>query len=83
MPVSQRRLNELKSSGYKYHFTNDIYINTSDKVIISKEAIDDHDDTWLNQQLTTCDGNKWLLIFTEGRPSDEVQDKILKDLGLI
>ncbi|KTD02896.1 hypothetical protein [Legionella feeleii] len=83
MPVSLSRLNALKSSGYKYHFTNDIYINKTDKVIISKEAIEDHDDNWLNERLEACDGNSWLFIFTNGSPRDAVKNKILKDLGLM
>lgn len=83
MPVSQDRIDALKTSGYKYHFTNDIYINKTDKVIISKEAIEDHDDSWLDKKLEACDGNNWLFIFTHESPNNSVKDKILKDLGLI
>ncbi|MGC1181530.1 hypothetical protein [Legionella sp.] len=85
MPVSLSRINALISSGYKYHFNNDIYINKTDKVIISKEAIEDHDDNWLDIQLKACNGNNWHFIFTDENesPSNVVKNKILKDLGLI
>lgn len=80
MPSSLGRINALKKSDYKC--TADICFNKVDKVIISKEAIADHDDNWLNRQLEASDGHSWLFIFTYESPSDSKKEKILKDLGL-
>ena len=82
MPVSDEMLKTLMEQGFKYNFDHDIYINRQKKCIISQEALNDHDDNWLQKKLEQVNRNNWNFIFSGKAPSSSVKAKILRKLNL-
>jgi len=78
MSVTESKIKELEASGFFYDFDREVFINIKEKICISKEAIDDHEDNWLDNELKiAANTDDWYFIFTI-KPSPSVLDKLKK-----
>jgi len=68
----------LNNAGYKYIFDHEIYFNKKTKKIFSLEAIEDHDEKWLDQCIHE-ETNSWKFYFNSD-PGDNVKDEIIRRL---
>lgn len=74
-----RKIALLKDAGFRYHFDREIYYNPSLKKIFSLEAIEDHDEAWLEQGIEEP-GATWKLYFNE-EPSVAVRELIIREIS--
>ncbi len=69
----------LKQAGFKFHFDKDIYVNRNKKKIFSLEAIEDHDEKWL-QQCVDEDHADWK-FYCNTPPTEYVKQELINEVS--
>jgi len=77
MATSKERI--LFDNEFKYDFTRMIYFNKETKKIFSFEAIDDNDESWLQEKVTERNQD-WKFYFNDPQPPQKLQEEIINEL---
>jgi hypothetical protein len=69
MHTEKEKLNVLKLNGYNYIFDRKLYFNREKRKIFSREAIEDHNVTWLQEKIN--EKNTYNVMVYFNGPIDE------------
>lgn len=80
MEIDKRKYLLLDANGFASHFSRSIYFNKKKKIIVSLEAVEDHDFEWLEKLIAEKNetGN-WQFHF-ENIASQELLREITQEL---
>ncbi len=71
----------LERFDYLYNFRRIIYFNRKSRKVFSIEAIEDHDENWLQARIREeSSSQEWQFYFTK-EPSKTVQQELLYELA--
>jgi len=81
MADNSKKLAILKGAGFRYHFDRAIYFNRQSRKVFSLEAIEDHDEVWLQRCVDeNTDQNEWTFYFNSPF-SAAIQDALTVELS--
>ena len=71
----------LERSGYRYHFSREVYFNRRSRKVFSREAIEDYGQNWLEQKIAEKPpaNSKWAFYFKK-EPAPVVKDTLIAEL---
>ena len=81
MEDNSRKLAILKGAGFRYHFDREIYVDRQSRKVFSLEAIEDHDEVWLQRCVDeNIDQDKWT-FYSNSPFSEEIKDALIVELS--
>lgn len=81
MPMLATKKDMLERSGYVYNFRRRVYVNRKARKVFSVEAVEDHDEQWLQACIGEENGSpEWRFYFTKV-PSEAVQQELVSELA--
>lgn len=80
MSTLETKKDILERSDYGYNFMRMVYFNRKAKKVFSVEAVEDHDENWLQARIAEENGSQeWKFYFTR-EPSQAVQRELVSEL---
>lgn len=78
---NSEKLKILQQNDFKYHFSRELYFNREMRKIFSREAIEDHDSTWLKGKIE--EKNIYdVMIYFNGPVSEEIKEELVQVFNL-
>lgn len=80
MSMLETKKDILERSDYDYNFRRMVYFNRKARKVFSVEAVEDHDESWLQARIEEENGpQEWRFYFTR-EPSQAVQQELVSEL---
>ena len=74
------KISLLKSAGFRYDFEREVYFNRRSRKVFSLEAIEDHDEAWLEERLREVERAEGWSFYFNSPPSESVQSELVAEL---
>lgn len=70
----------LRANGFHYYAGRELFVNRSQKKVVSREAVDDHTIHWLHQILEEHNTSSAWQLYFDDPVSDQLRAEIIAEL---